>query len=482
MWIVTLRNGCRKSARGSYSFILQPPDNRQFPPSVFETEVAIVGAGVAGLSAARRLAALGIDFTVLEAKRRIGGRAHTDRSTLGLPFDLGCHWLHSADRNPLTRIAAAFGFTVAPSRSRRRIHGSNGWVTETERDEWAEFERSQSRRLDEAGPAGRDMPASALLDPAHRWSGLYEAWFGILNGAAPGAVSTVDLGRYLDTGDNRQVREGLGTLVARHGAGVPVRLGAAVRTIRWGGRTGVEVVGVAGRLRARAAIVTVSPTAIGRERIRFEPRLPAEKGEAFEGLQLGHALRIAVRFPPGTFAGLRETQEIFADDSASALSFQIQPFGRPMATAYAGAGNAVELERAGVEAARAFVVERLGAMFGGAVARKAGAAVMSGWAADPDIGGAYSFARPGGGALRARLARPVAERLWFAGEAVSRRSFSTAHGAWETGRAAADAIAAANGRSAPAPTPTLPSPAATARSGGGGPPTPEARPHPGSGG
>ena len=405
---------------------------------------------MAGLSAARRLAALGVDFTVLEAKRRIGGRAHTDRAVLGLPFDLGCHWLHSADRNPLTRIAAAFGFTAVPNRLIRRIHGG----TAGRRMRSATTGRSSSGRSGSAWtrPAtrGGDMPAGALLDRSHRWSGLYESWFGMLNGATPGAVSTLDLARYGDSGDNRQVREGLGTLVARYGTGIPVRLGAPVRAIRWGG-AGVEVEGSAGRLRARAAIVTVSTTALGWERIRFEPHLPPDLVDAFDGLQLGHALRIAVRFPAGTFEDLRCPHAMFADDSASALAFQVQPFGRPMVTAYAGAGHARELEGGGLEAVRALVVERLGAMFGSAVTRNAGKAVMSGWAADPDIGGAYSFARPGGGALRVRLAAPLADRLWFAGEAASRHGFSTAHGAWESGRRAADEVAAAMGRSAPVP-------------------------------
>ena len=410
-----------------------------------DTEIVIIGAGVAGLSAARRLAALDIRFALLEAKRRIGGRAHTDRTGLGLPFDLGCHWLHSADRNPLTRIAAGFGLTAVPNRLNRRIHGRNGWATESERDGWIEYEREQSRRLDEAGEAGWDGPAGALLDPVHRWSGLYEAWFGILNGASPAEVSAADLARYDDSGDNRQVREGLGTLVARYGAQVPVHLGARVRTIRLGRAGAVEVDGTAGRLRARAAIVTVSTTVLAREGIRFEPRLPRETEEALEGLRLGHALRFALRFAPGAFGDLRQSHEIFADDSASALSFQVHPFGRPMASAYAGAGNAVDLERAGLEEARALVIERLAAMFGRSAVRSAGQAVMSGWTADPDIGGAYSYARAGGGELRARLARPVAGRLWFAGEAASRHAFSTAHGAWETGREAADAAAVAAG-------------------------------------
>ena len=419
---------------------------------VSDTGVIIVGAGAGGLSAARRLAALGIGFTVLEAKRRIGGRAHTVRRTLGLPFDLGCHWLHSADRNPLTRIAAALGFAAVPNRLNRRIHGPNGWASESECGGWSRFERDQSRRLDEAGESGWDGPAGALLDRSHRWSGLYEAWFGILNGASPSAVSTADLARYRDSEDNRQVREGLGTLIARCGATVPVHLGARVRTIRLG-RAGleVEVEGTNARLRARAAIVTVSTTALAQGWIRFEPRLPGDQEEALEGLRLGHALRIAVRFAPDTFGDPRLSHEIFADDSESALSFQVQPFGRPIATAYAGAGNALDLERAGLDEARSLVIERLAAMFGSSVARDAGTAVMSGWAADPDIGGAYSHARPGAAEFRARLARPVAGRIWFAGEAVSRHSFSTAHGAWETGREAADAVAAATGHRGPAP-------------------------------
>ena len=89
-------------------------------------------------------------------------------------------------------------------------------------------------------------------------------------------------------------------------------------------------------------------------------------------------------------------------------------------------------------------------MFGSGIAARAGKAVMSGWASDPEIGGAYSFARPGGADLRERYAAPVGDRLWFAGEAASRHGFSTVHGAWETGRRAADAVAVATGRNVPA--------------------------------
>ncbi len=419
-----------------------------------EVETAIVGAGAAGLAAARRLRALGVRCLVLEAKDRAGGRACTDRAALGLPFDLGCHWLHSADRNPLAPAAARFGFALVRPRSPRRIHGRGGWTDAAGRAEWAAFERRQSRLVEAAGAAGRDVPASAALEHGHRWSQLYEAWFGILNGAPPGAVSTADLARYRDSGDNRQVRDGLGALVARLAAGVPVRLRAPVRSVGWG-RGGVEVEGAAGRVRARTAIVTVSTTVLARGRIRFDPPLPDAKREAFEGLRLGHALRIAVRLAPGALerpwgdAG-EDAWGFFGGGGADALAFQVRPCGHAIATAYAGAGTALDLERAGLAEARALVLERLAAAFGADAVRRAGAAVMSGWAEDADVGGAYSFARPGGGGLRAALAAPLAGRLWFAGEAASRHGYSTVHGAWESGRRAADAAAAALGRLAPA--------------------------------
>src|ERR1700754_291696 len=69
-------------------------------------DVAIVGSGPAGLSAARTLAAAGKTFVILEADDRKGGRAHTDTTTFpGVPFDRGCAWIHSADRNPMLDAA-----------------------------------------------------------------------------------------------------------------------------------------------------------------------------------------------------------------------------------------------------------------------------------------------------------------------------------------------------------------------------------------
>jgi phytoene dehydrogenase-like protein len=77
-----------------------------------KTDVVVVGAGAAGLAAAKTLAAEGVACVVIEAMGRIGGRAHTSSSEFGVPFDVGCAWLHAADRNPFFPEAQAAGWTL----------------------------------------------------------------------------------------------------------------------------------------------------------------------------------------------------------------------------------------------------------------------------------------------------------------------------------------------------------------------------------
>ena len=92
-----------------------------------DTDVAIVGAGAAGLAAAKTLGELGVPFVVLEASHRIGGRAYTEAVGPGQPFDLGCHWMHSASINPFVAIADAHGFDYNKSGFNRRMRIDGAW-------------------------------------------------------------------------------------------------------------------------------------------------------------------------------------------------------------------------------------------------------------------------------------------------------------------------------------------------------------------
>ena len=127
-------------------------------------------------------------------------------------------------------------------------------------------------------------------------------------------------------------------------------------------------------------------------------------------------------------------------DRAATAAYQFRPLGRPQIEAYFGGNLAAELEASGDGAFFDFAVSELVGVFGSAFARRLKPIRIHRWGLDPFALGAYSFALPGFADCRATLAEPVDDRLFFAGEACSTHDFSTAHGGWHTGVAAADQV------------------------------------------
>jgi monoamine oxidase len=414
-----------------------------------EVDVAIVGAGAAGLGAGRLLHDAGIPVVVLEARARPGGRAHTAASGIGHPLDLGCGWLHSADRNPWVAIAESHGFAIDRT--------PPGWGRQTEdigfsRQEQDDFHAAADafhQRLDEAAEAEPDRPAADFLEPGGRWNALLDAISGFANGVELARLSVRDHGRYADTSTNWRVTAGYGTLVARHGEGVPVVLDAAVTRIEHGRRPVRLLTASGAAVSAKAAIVTVPTSLLARETIRFDPPLD-DKLAAADKIPLGLADKVFLEFlEPEMFPS--DGHLIGRTDRVETMSFHLRPFGRPLIEAYVGGSFAAGLEREGEAAAADFAIGQLADLVGNGIRRKLRPLAVTAWGLDPLALGSYSAALPGHAEDRAVLAAPVADRLFFAGEATSRHDFSTAHGALRTGEEAARAAAKAIGRPFPEP-------------------------------
>ncbi|PZM16212.1 flavin monoamine oxidase family protein [Rhizobium tubonense] len=407
-------------------------------------DVTIVGAGAAGIGAARRLQALRPDLSVLvlEAGDRVGGRAWTIRPPLleGNPVDLGCGWLHGARTNAWTGIAEEIGLTVEKTPAPWSEGGRNLEAKiQAEQDARAAINEF-FLRAEKHSDQHPDGALADLLEPGNPFNGRLGAIGTYLNGAELDQASIKDYSNYdPGPGPDWRIREGYGTLVATYAQPVPVKLGAIVTRVDHRAADHIVVETTMGTIETRAVVISVSTNVLASEHIRFDPPFP-EKIKAAGELPLGLANKLFLRTSlPEEFP--LDTHLIGSRNLSATGSYQIRPFGRPVIEAYFGGPLAHDLEKAGQAAALSFASEELAHHFGNEVTAKLDVAAMSAWAGTRHIGGSYSYARPGASPQRSVLAAPVDDRLFFAGEACSLSRFSTAHGAYETGAAAAERIA-----------------------------------------
>ena len=402
-----------------------------------DVDVAIIGGGAAGIAAARILHDAGLRCLIVEARPRLGGRAFTVTDPSGFPIDLGCGWLHSADRNPWSEIAKTQGRSLDKTPPPWARQSMTFGFSAAEQREFRSAAYGFYQRLDQA-EQHPDRPASALLEPGNRWNNLIVAVNTFVAGAELTDVSAHDLARYEDSGVDWRVMEGYGTLISSHAADVPVALDCPMQRIdHSGGRVRIET--ATGVVSANQVVIAV-PTSILSDGNFFTPALP-DKVQAALDLPLGLDDKL--------FLSLDRAEEFEKDsrmfgrtDRTGTGAYHFRPFGRPHIECYFGGTLARELEAGGDAAFFDFASSELTRLLGNDFARRIKSIGLHRWGADPFARGSYSYARPGQADQRAALARSVDDRLFFAGEACSRDDYSTAHGAFLTGVAAADQVLA----------------------------------------
>jgi len=407
-------------------------------------DVAIIGAGAAGLGAANALKDSGRSVIVLEARDRLGGRAHTIMASPDVTFDVGCGWLHSADQNSFVKIAENLGFEInrALPPWRERAYGEA--FPQEDRDDFigalnAFYDRA-GQAAAEAMKTGRDVAASLCLEPGNRWNPMIDAVSTYVNGCELDQVSILDMDAYEDTDINWRVRRGYGALVAAYGASCPVALNCAVTLIDHSAKR-IRIETARGAMEAGKVIVTVPTNLIADEAIRFHPALPA-KVDAARGLPLGLADKVTLALEDAESMP-REGNLRGATMRTAMGTYHIRPFGQPCIEGFFGGRYAQSLEDAGDGALAAAAIDEIVSFLGNDFRRRLKPLAESRWAHDPFARGSYSHALPGHAGDRAVLAAPVDGRLFFAGEATSPEFFTTAHGARDSGeRAAAEVLAA----------------------------------------
>lgn len=417
-----------------------------------EADVLVLGAGIAGLAAARTLTDQGRSVILLEARNRVGGRMWTD-SSLGAPLDLGASWIHGVRGNPIAELAKRFGIETVPTDDENGIVFNADGREMTGR-EWrrleALFEEIYEEVAEMQDSADGDMPLQAAFDRVIASRGLSVEDLRRLNyyihlvTALEYGADAKDLslwwwdlgeefggGEVIFPGGYNQITDGLAK-------GLDIRLGAIVKTVRYGS-DGVEVETSAGRFTAGKAVVTFPLGVLKQASVKFEPPLPKSKQTAIDRLGMGVLNKVYLRFP-----------EAFWDEDIETISYvggelgewcdwlSFTPFtGKPILMAFHGGEKGFALEDLGDGEIRAGAMKTLRVMFGSGIPEPDGMLITR-WGRDPFSFGAYSHVPPfASGEDHDALFAPVDDVLFFAGEAASRDYPSTVHGAYLSGVKAA---------------------------------------------
>lgn len=417
---------------------------------IADVDVAVVGAGVAGLACAAALRQAGRSCILLEASSRIGGRAWTTRPSVlnGAAFDHGASWLHAAERNPLVPIARSAGVPLIDFGGTwtRRVMTNGVAASEAELAAYDHAEDHYDRLIREAaaGPVDCSMADAVTAMREDPWLATIETFEATLVEAADARrLSVRDAVANALSGTNLNVAGGLGAFI-EEALTQPASLETRVWRIAWDGE-GAALDTRRGSVRARACVVTVSTGVLRAGDIAFSPALPQSYAAALDGLPMGALIKVALAATSDDRLGLPahcSLQARVTRRHTPAMSFITWPEEPPYLVGFVGGSAAEALAHAGGQAIEGFAREQLRAMLGSDADRAIGAAVIADWTSDPWHRGAYAYALPGHAGARAALAEPLAGgRLRFAGEAVATGGLAgTVGGAYTSGHAAALAV------------------------------------------
>jgi len=413
-------------------------------------DVVIIGAGAAGLGAAKTLSDKGISFVLIEAQSRIGGRAYTDHHTFGVPYDMGCHWLNYGDRiNPWRKYGESNGFTIfKESYETYGVFVGKRKATPAEIEEfdlaWEQIEKEIGYVAENS--ENPDISPAEAIELDTIWKKLSAYGMGPLDmGKEFDDFSCQDFWESPD-GQTYFCKEGYGSLVAHYGRKLPVQLAIPAHHIDYQG-PGVKVETSEGTISGKAVIVTASTGVLAADKIKFTPTLPVKKQESFQHISMGTQNNIALQFSKDFFGlGPSRYVDYVSEDGSKAGGVLTNIGGTNLSFMYTGGDLGRELEIAGIKAGVDFGLNELSNIYGSDVKKHFIKGNMTRWGEHPWTLGAYASAKPGYYHMRAELRKSVADKVFFAGEATHPLQWATCGGGLLSGIDAAKKVAGVLGK------------------------------------
>lgn len=415
---------------------------RATPSSQLPYDVIIIGAGMAGLTAAHSLIKQQKRVLVLEARGRIGGRAFTEtRSLGGIPFDHGCSWLHSAQANPLTTLFRNRGVHTFAHHPEESISINGRPATTPELAVIDSYEATVLSAIETAGEQNKDVSVGALISPHTLPEHYAAARIGVLEaGVELSALSALEVHNQIEEGDDHLVKGGLGAAVAAYGHSLPITINSPVTRIEWGTHP-IRIHTAHTHYLAKRLIITVPIGVLKAGHIQFSPALPPSHRKAIAAFRMGLLNKVGLRFHPGTLPQTAPFHEVGSITENAQLFDALLNLGHSdTAMCFVGGSHAHQLENLGHKACVEEMLSSLAALYGSHVRDSLTHHTVTAWGRDAYSKGAYSALKPGHYGAREALASPINGRIWFAGEALNETWSTQLAGAYLSGARAASEI------------------------------------------
>jgi len=398
------------------------------------TTVLVIGGGIAGLSAARALCDNGIGVRIIEARDRLGGRVHS-LELAGFAIELGAFLLHGLAQNPLRPLLET-GKPISRKMGNTRYllpPGLSEATVRADRAQLADLYAGMNPRPGNLAEALREAWRAAPPHPAMaRW---FFDHLAQVEGADPDALDCAQLLANAEEGGNGMPEGGLSRIIAPLAEGLDTSLGEVATHIDWRQRS-VRVTTSKETHEAEIVLVTLPLGILTAGSVVFEPPLPEFKYSALETMRMGLLEKIHLVFEKPFWDTDRLT---LIHESEPSLTFVALERTRPVSTVFIGGRRAWSLAGRGEAEITADLMTRLREHIPDAPDPIA--AHVTRWGRDPFTRGGYSYLAPGSiGDEPDRLAEPLGERLFFAGEHTIRPCYATVHGAYLSGLREADRI------------------------------------------
>ncbi|QQZ29959.1 FAD-dependent oxidoreductase [Thiothrix subterranea] len=417
--------------------------------------IVVVGAGIAGLTAAQTLRQQGHSVTVVEARDRLGGRLWTSKRWQHMPVDLGATWIHGAKDNPLSALADRIGAKRLITRyANTTTYNTAGKpLNNSENRQLEQWQARIDSALDAAQAADTDQSVQAAVETALGWNSLKASERQlvqfILNSTLEQeyAGSIHELSAYWHDaaaafkGDDALFPDGYQIIVDHLAKGLNVQLQHVVKTVTWSEQQ-VTVQTNRGAFQADHAVITLPLGVLKSRQIAFSPPLPARKQQAINTLGMGTLNKCYLQFPNVFWPEDQDWLEYIPTEAGAWAEWVslTRVAGWPVLLGFNAAKRGKRIEQWTDKQIVADAMQTLRKLFGANIPEPLDYQITR-WNTDPYAQGAYSFNSVGSTpAMRDHLAERLGNTLFFAGEATERKHFSSVHGAYLSGLRAAQQI------------------------------------------